>query len=152
MRLDPARVAPVRWLNGAGSTRELAAANDDDGRTLWRISLADLDDDAVFSTFSGLDRVFTSLGDVCLTVDGSVVRLGPGEQTRFAGEVPVSMTVTRPTRALNVMVRRGVVEAVVVQRRADAPSTPGTSATVELGHEVADILLTPVSPVIKDSA
>jgi len=48
--LDPAAFDPVPWANGAGTTRELALARDAEGQTLWRVSLADLDQSASFSS------------------------------------------------------------------------------------------------------
>lgn len=141
--LDPSRVAPVPWRNGAGATRELASWSDEDG-TSWRISVADLDRDAPFSTFTGLDRLFVALGAIRLRVDGTVVQLAAGEQTRFPGEACVSVDLEGPTRALNVMTRRGTWRADVVCRSADRPATPTTHATVPLGELTADVLLTPV--------
>lgn len=139
--LDPAWVAPVPWRNGAGTTRELATATDDDG-TLWRISLADLTGDANFSVFPGVDRLLLALGALRLDVDGDDVELATGDKTRFPGEARVSVALDAPTRALNVMVRRGAWHAEVVHRPADRPVTPGTHATVPLGELTADVLLT----------
>lgn len=141
--LDPSRVLPTPWRNGAGATRELASAADDGGTTLWRISLADLDRDAPFSLFPGMDRLLVALGDLRLDVDGDAVRLDAGGQARFPGEARVSVALDRPTRALNVMTRRGVWRADVVRRPAAHPSTLDAHATVPLGELAADVLLTP---------
>jgi environmental stress-induced protein Ves len=140
--LDPGQVAPIPWSNGAGSTRELATASDAEGRTLWRISVADLDHDAPFSTFSGMDRLFTALGRVRLTIDGIPIDLDPGEQVRFPGEAAVTVSLTRPARALNVMTRRGSCSAEVILRAVHAPAASTAVATVDLGERVADVVVT----------
>src|SRR5690242_18489383 len=133
--LDPNQVAPIPWANGAGTTRELASASDPDGHILWRISLADLDRDAPFSTFRGLDRLLTALGRVRLTIDGIPIDLAAGEQVRFPGEAVVDVSLARPTRALNVMTRRGACTAVVTLRAVDAPAAGTPVATVDLGDQ-----------------
>ena len=136
--LDPSRVASSPWRNGAGATRELATAADATGRILWRISVADLDRDAPFSTFPGLDRLLVALGPLRLTVDGRQRRLAAGDQVRFAGEAPVAVALAAPTRALNVMTRRGVCRAEVTLRSAAGPCL-GADATVLLDQLAADI-------------
>ncbi len=147
MILDALRVAPVRWRNGAGATRELAIATDSDGETLWRISLADIDKAAPFSEFPGLDRLFTALGELRLTIDGSVVHLESGGQVRFPGEALVSVALDQPTRALNVMTRRGAWHADVVHRPAGQRMSQGAHAIVVLGELDADVLLTSLTAV-----
>ena len=57
-RIDVGAIAPQRWKNGAGWTREIAlgpagASADDFG---WRLSVAELEHDAPFSAFPGIDR------------------------------------------------------------------------------------------------
>lgn len=148
MLLDPARATPVPWRNGAGVTRELAVTTDTDGATLWRISLADLDGDVPFSQFPGLDRLLLAVGDLSLTIDGTVVDLGPGEQVRFPGEAAVAIRLDEPAQALNVMTRRDAFRADVVLRLAREPVTPGALARVILGDSVADVLLTSSSKVL----
>ncbi|NKQ57674.1 HutD family protein [Amycolatopsis sp. K13G38] len=148
--LDPARVTPVPWRNGAGSTRELATTSDPRGHILWRVSLAELVHDAPFATFPGMERLFTALGRLRLTIDGTPVELSPGEQIRFAGEAPVTVSPARPTRALNVMTRRGSFRAQVVLRSPRQPVTHGTVTTVDFGENAADILVTPLTKVAHD--
>ncbi|MCM2394129.1 HutD family protein [Streptomyces sp. CWNU-1] len=135
-------MAPVLWANGAGTTRELASASDSTGRILWRISLADLARDAPFSTFPGVDRLFTALGRVRLTIDGNPVDLDPGEQIRFPGEAAVSVSLLQPTQALNVMTRRDACSADVILRSARETATSNTVETVDLGEQAADVVVT----------
>ncbi|MBB1157184.1 MULTISPECIES: HutD/Ves family protein [Amycolatopsis] len=137
--LIPSEVAPVAWRNGAGTTRELAADADP---SRWRISVADLLEDAPFSSFPGIDRLFTALGPLRLTVNGTPTDLGRGDQIRFAGEDTVSVALDQPTRALNVMTRRGLYRAEVVLRSPAESGTDGAVATIDLGGQIADVFLT----------
>jgi environmental stress-induced protein Ves len=144
--LDPSVVEPTPWANGAGSTRELAAATDADGSTTWRISVADLDRNAAFSLFPGLDRVFVALGALRLTIDGVTSTLVAGDQAAFPGEAVVSVAVDGPTTALNVMTRRGRCRAEIVLRWPHDPRPEGMDATVLLADGHADIRLTFMPP------
>ncbi|MGW7533279.1 HutD/Ves family protein [Amycolatopsis sp. NPDC054798] len=143
--LNPSEVTPVPWRNGAGTTRELAVGTDRSGETQWRISVADLLEDAPFSAFPGIDRLFTALGPLRLTVNGTTTDLERGGQLRFAGEDTVTVALDQPTRALNVMTRRGRYRAEVVLRDPHTDGPGGAVATVDLGEQFADVLLTPVS-------
>jgi environmental stress-induced protein Ves len=62
-RLDLRTLPPQRWKNGAGTTREIAVepagAGTDDFD--WRLSLAEVDRDAPFSAFPGVDRCIVLL-------------------------------------------------------------------------------------------
>lgn len=124
------------WKNGAGLTREVAVwppgAGFEDFH--WRISLAEFDQDTSFSVFAGVDRLLTLLeGQLSLSFDDGremkrAVRFSP---LPFAGEIPVTGSVTAgPVLDLNVMTRRGVVNATVKRvRMAGAlrlPSSPHT--------------------------
>ncbi|WP_020658752.1 HutD/Ves family protein [Amycolatopsis benzoatilytica] len=143
--LNPSDFPPVPWRNGAGTTRELAAATTPSGGLRWRISVADLARDAPFSAFPGTDRLFTALGALRLTVNGTSTGLAAGEQLRFAGEDDVAVALDQPTRALNVMTARGVCRAEVVLRSAASPGEEGAVATVDLGERVADVFVTDLS-------
>lgn len=106
VRLDD--VAPQRWRNGGGWTRELLALPD---ATDWRlrVSVADVEADGPFSPFPGVQRSFAVLegAGVELTVDGRVFRVDTASDAlHFAG---AATTVCRllggPTRDLNLMLR-----------------------------------------------
>lgn len=138
--LDPAEGEPVPWSNGAGSTREVAVRTAD-GEVLWRVSVADLTGEAAFSAFPGLDRVFVPLGPVDLTIQGVTRTVAPGESVRFPGEAPVSLRPHAPTRALNLMTRRGELHGAVALRRPEGATLPGAEVSVLLGALVADVRL-----------
>lgn len=105
----------VRWRNGLGWTRELHLAPDPDAWT-WRLSIAEIDQTAPFSSFPGVERVLVLL-------DGDGVRLDFGDGTsatlaqpwalhRFAGEQEVTgVLLGGPTRDFNLMWRRDAVDA-----------------------------------------
>lgn len=102
--LTPDAVAPVAWRNGAGSTRLLV-----DDPAGWRLSVADLDRDATFSDFPGLDRIFLPLVDVILHIDGERRPVPSGSPASFPGEATVAVElIAGPGRAVNLMMTRGL--------------------------------------------
>jgi uncharacterized protein len=141
--LDPARVAPATWRNGTGTTRPLASSDAADGTVLWSVSVADLPTRSEFSSFPDLNRLFVPLGATRLSVDGTERNCEAGDQVRFAGEASVSAEAHVPTRALNVMTRRGAYRAEVLLRsRGSGPTSRGCpDLTVLLGSFEADVHL-----------
>jgi uncharacterized protein len=104
---------PQPWKNGLGSTREIAVhpagAGIDD--FVWRVSIAEVDSAAPFSTFPGIDRHIALLdgNGFSMTLDDEQVhRLTmPLAPFAFAGEAKVTVALTDgPTRDFNLMVRR----------------------------------------------
>ncbi len=120
------------WKNGAGITREVAVWPPDAGFEDfdWRVSQADMNADAPFSTFSSVDRSLTLLqGRLSLSFDGGREVIRPARFTpfRFPGEAPVTGRVEDgPISDLNVMTRRGVVSAKVerLTGELDLPAAP----------------------------
>lgn len=110
---------PRPWKNGGGVTRTLAVSPAGAGIDTfdWRLSAADIDTDGPFSPFPGIDRVLVLLRgtDLVLTVDGHDHPLThPGDRLAFPGEAAVHGRLQAgPTWDLNVMVRRGRVQAQV---------------------------------------
>lgn len=98
----------VPWRNGHGLSRELHAQRAPDGALLWQASLADLERDAPFSAYPGIDRVFVPLGGaVALAIAGDAFHpcraLVP---VAFAGEAATRARVAAPGRALNLFAAR----------------------------------------------
>jgi environmental stress-induced protein Ves len=99
LQVARSRVVPAneyrreRWRNGAGWTREIAAEPGDGGEWVWRLSIAEIEQDAPFSRFPGVDReiVLLSGNGVRLRFDdGSVHPLEPPHgRLRFSGEAGV---------------------------------------------------------------
>lgn len=112
-------VASIPWKNGGGTTRQLAVSPTDATANdfLWRISIAQIDAAGEFSAFPGIDRTI-------LLWHGDGVKLrspawpdhrleDPRAPFRFRGEEDVVCDMLGgPTQDLNLMVRRGKVEAM----------------------------------------
>ncbi|MBS0214769.1 MAG: HutD family protein [Proteobacteria bacterium] len=104
------------WANGAGSTRELIQWPGDGQVWQWRLSIADVDRDAPFSGFPGVDRIL-----VLLSGDGLVLRFADGHEerldtpfacARFPGEAELSGgPIDGPTTDFNLMWRRDRFDA-----------------------------------------
>ena len=106
-----------RWRNGAGWTREIHAQPSTRGDGWdWRMSIAEIDEDAPFSAFPGVDRELVLLEGNGLRLrfdDGEVVELlPPHDRLRFAGERALrGELVEGPTRDFNLMWKREAVDA-----------------------------------------
>lgn len=125
--------APTPWRNGAGSTRQIAVGCSDgigqsDGRggtvgtdqDLWRVSVAELDDDPPFSRFVGWDRRFVLASEhrIALRINGATRPLVRGSSVGFPGEAEVTAHLDgRPARGLNLMTRRWRADGNVRVRR-----------------------------------
>lgn len=119
------RYARTRWKNGAGWTNELVrhprGDPDPDIEFEWRVSIAEIDADCVFSPFPGFDRSI-------MVLDGGGIELSGTEPApvllrerdpphRFAGEaVPRCRLLGGPIHDLNVITRRGLWQQKVMLR------------------------------------
>lgn len=113
-----AEVRPEPWANGAGVTRQLWLEQArGEGTFEWRLSLAELVADASFSTLPEVDRVFLPLEGLghSLSIDGRLQPLAPRVPVRFAGEADVSLVAPTAGLALNLMARRGVAIAALLE-------------------------------------
>jgi environmental stress-induced protein Ves len=106
------------WKNGAGTTSEIAVFPA--GASLdefdWRLAIADLDRSGPFSSFPGVDRRLMLLppGEVTLEIDGRQQAMAPLDVVAFPGESAVSAHLAAgPARDLNLMLRRGRVQATM---------------------------------------
>jgi len=124
-RLALAAIAAQPWKNGAGLTRELAVEPQGAGTADfdWRISIAEVDRDAPFSAFPGVDRCITLLRGAGLrlaSTDGSFEHrldrvLAP---FAFPGDIALDATLLGGACSdFNVMTRRGAWRAEVGARR-----------------------------------
>lgn len=81
--LTPADYRRMPWKNGGGETTEIAR-REENGATLWRVSIADVDRAGDFSAFPGLERVIA-------VAEGAGMRLHVGSDdpvTLTSGDLP----------------------------------------------------------------
>ena len=115
----------MRWKNGGGITYQVASPPESAGLADfdWRISFAEIDAGGPFSAFAGVDRVLVLVdgASMVLRIDGTRHALEPLQPLAFAGEsATVCELPAGPTRDLNVMVRRGRLQARVEVERLEA--------------------------------
>lgn len=117
----PSRVIPAadyrreRWRNGLGWTREILRLPEQ-GDWQLRLSIAEIEQDAAFSTFPGVERELVLLHGAGLRLrfaDGRCVTLLPPHQRlRFAGEDELAgELVDGVTQDFNLMWRRADLHA-----------------------------------------
>lgn len=111
-RLRPVPVASLRteaWANGAGATTVIASGPDEKN-WLWRLSIADMTQACVFSTYPGTRRQIVAL-DAPLHLrfdDGRDIELLRLGTTHFDGaDAPSAQLPQGATRAFNLMLRGG---------------------------------------------
>ncbi|WP_411850174.1 HutD family protein [Stenotrophomonas sp. LGBM10] len=109
-----------RWRNGLGWTREILRVPDNDD-WLVRLSIAEIEQDAAFSAFPGIERELVLLRGEGLRLrfaDGTLHTLmPPHDRLRFAGEAEVSgELVDGVTHDFNLMWRRDAVSAELLHR------------------------------------
>ncbi|WP_411834210.1 HutD family protein [Pseudoxanthomonas mexicana] len=129
-----------RWKNGAGWTRQILRMPDADDWH-WRLSIAEIEQDAPFSSFPGVEREL-----VLLRGNGLRLRFGDGrdallqpphDRLRFAGEDEVAgELIDGPTHDFNLMWRRDAVQAELLHRPLVGPmlffAEPGTQWAIHL--------------------
>jgi environmental stress-induced protein Ves len=120
------------WRNGGGVTAQVACFPDSDGSAPfdWRVSFASVETSGPFSTFPGVDRVIVLVDgpSMTLTVDGVPHVLQRHQPFAFDGGSRSECTVQAPTLDLNVMTRRGTVEAEVAVTELDQIPFPTRAA------------------------
>lgn len=106
------------WMNGAGTTHEIAI-DPTPGPAApfrWRLSMADLTGSGPFSSLPDVDRILVLLhgDDAVLTIDGTAAPLLPLAPVAFAADVPSALTMPPGTgRDLNLMWDRTRAEGAV---------------------------------------
>ena len=119
VRIDLRTLAPQPWKNGAGLTREIAWGGPDAAAFDWRLSLAQVERDAPFSAFPGIDRSIVLMSGDGLqlrSADGAIDHVLdlPLRPYAFSGDVALAATLLGgATRDFNVMTRRGAWRSVV---------------------------------------
>ena len=130
----------VRWRNQLGWTREIVKVPDGDDWD-WRLSIAEIERDAAFSSFPGIDRALVLLSGNGLRLrfdDGEMRELQPPhDHLRFAGERGVvGELIDGATHDFNLMWRRECVHAQLWHRPLVGPMVifgePGTIWAVYL--------------------
>ncbi len=123
----PTRVIPAydyrreRWRNGLGWTREILRVPATGDDWLLRLSIAEIEQDAAFSAFPGVERELVLLRGEGLRLrfaDGRChVLMPPHDRLRFAGEDEVGgELVDGVTHDFNLMWRRDALEAELLHR------------------------------------
>lgn len=136
-RFDLRAITPQPWKNGAGLTREIAFGGASSVDFDWRISLAEVERDAPFSAFPGVDRCIALLrgaGMRLRSADGAIdhALTLPLTPFRFPGEAALgARLVDGPCSDFNVMTRRGVFSSEVRCVR-DATDLRGGDVTLLL--------------------
>ncbi len=123
---SPSRVIPSplyqreRWRNGLGWTREILRLPEQ-GDWQLRLSIAEIEQDAAFSAFPGVERELVLLQGEGLRLrfaDGRCeTLLPPYQRLRFAGEDEISgELVDGLTQDFNLMWRRDALQAELLHR------------------------------------
>ena len=104
-----------RWRNALGWTREILRFPDRDDWD-WRLSIAEIDQDAPFSTFPGVDRELVLLAGngmrLCFDDGAEHALLPPHDRLRFSGERTVTgKLIDGPTHDFNLMWHRDRIHA-----------------------------------------
>lgn len=130
-----------RWRNERGWTREVYRYPEGAAVWLWRVSIAEIDQDAPFSAFPGCDRELVLLAGEGMDLvfeDGERAALRPPhDRLRFAGErVLHAELLDGPTHDFNLMWRRDSVRATLLHRPLVGPmvffAEPGVTWLVHL--------------------
>jgi len=123
---SPSRVIPSalyqheRWRNGLGWTREILRLPEQ-GDWQLRLSIAEIEQDAAFSAFPGVERELVLLQGEGLRLrfaDGRCeTLLPPYQRLRFAGEAElVGELIDGVTQDFNLMWRREALQAELLHR------------------------------------
>lgn len=129
----------VPWRNGTGETSEILvfpedAAGDD---IQWRISMAPVTTDGLFSTFPNIDRILTIIegSGMELTIGGRSPVMLSDAPFAFPGDaICTSRLTSGPILDLNVMTRRGEWQAVVRHAQRFTPDEAASHHLIFAAH------------------
>lgn len=123
------------WKNGAGWTTVIAvwpeSAGDEDFG--WRLSIAEIERSQPYSIFPGVDRRQLLLSGPGLVLTGSGERhllAAPYDVAGFSGDSVLTCEPAGPCRVLNVMTRRGIVDAEISILRGSVAVSAGSGYLV----------------------
>ncbi|PIJ48687.1 hypothetical protein BL250_01015 [Erwinia sp. OLTSP20] len=128
---DKLPVSP--WRNGGGETREIMVWPPDSADFSWRLSIATLSQDGVFSSFPGVDRIITlvSGADVTLSSPHWQHHLQKGQPFAFAGEEQVFARLNGGvSQDFNLMTRRASHQATMILTDSAQQAPAGSSGVV----------------------
>ncbi len=115
--LTTADFRTMPWANGLGSTVELYRREDEAGRLLIRLSVADVVADGPFSSLPGIDRVLTLIEGEGFDLDFAENAPPPArlfQPVAFSGDWQTSaINLKGPSRDFNLMTQRGAFVADV---------------------------------------
>ncbi|MBO1267270.1 HutD/Ves family protein [Arthrobacter cavernae] len=146
-----AGLGSVPWLNGGGSTREIAAGTAGDPRAGgshagwdWRLSVAEVRAPGPFSHFPGTTRILTVIegGPLGLVVDG--VGHSPGRFRPFifdGGAKTEASLLAGPVRNLNLIFMTGTMNGSVRVETLSGPEMElqtGQMAVLFEGHAAVE--------------
>lgn len=131
-RFDWTQLPARPWKNGAGLTREIATSPR--GATLddfdWRVSVAEVSADGLFSAYPGVDRTIALLRGAGMRLRGEDDRVRHRLDTvaapfHFAGEAAIeALLLDGPCSDFNVMTRRSRCHAEVQSLNKDSALSP----------------------------
>jgi hypothetical protein len=155
------RQVRMRWRNGRGETREVAAWPA--GSTLetfeWRVSVATVTEDGAFSRFPGVTRTLALIGGAGLRLTGEATRIELAHRyaaASYRGDDEVHCKlVGGVVQVLNVMVRgdwSAHVTAVERSTRTIAPARYRACLAIEGAVECDAFALRPGDALLVDDA
>ena len=128
-----ASLEPRPWANGLGISRNIAQHGEGVCGFGWLIATAELTEDAAFSDYQGIDRIFTIIEGqgATLTLEGSgALRCRPFVPASFPGDLPTFCTLDGiPGRAFNLMLDRAQWRGNVTARSLAAGHAVPLAAT-----------------------
>lgn len=120
--IAPSAFTTMPWKNGGGITHEILR-EEQQGKLLWRLSIADVASDGPFSLFPGLSRILTVIegnGLVLSTLDRELQAL-PLQPIAFSGDWPIaSRRIGGNVRDFNVIFDAAAVAVRVSIENAEA--------------------------------
>jgi environmental stress-induced protein Ves len=112
----------TEWRNGGGMTSEIAAMPAANGRFVWRVSVADVEQSGAFSDFSGYERIIAVAdgAGMRLSVDGrdSVLLTADSDPYAFPGAAPATCAlVSGAVRDFNLIFDPSLCRSAVTRLR-----------------------------------